>query len=100
MRVRERFARESAKLRTAYCAAPWPMEKQFVQVNQSVSEEIRALRQDVEKEFGTMARVAARVGGPLRLWTARREERRLAAGHTYEPPTFLERSNWAAAEAF
>jgi hypothetical protein len=28
------------------------------------------------------------------LWTARREERRLAAGHTYEPPTIIERRNW------
>jgi hypothetical protein len=29
VRVRERFARESAKLGTAYCAALWAMEKQF-----------------------------------------------------------------------
>jgi radical SAM superfamily enzyme YgiQ (UPF0313 family) len=98
-RVRERFARESAKLRTVYNAALWAMEKQFRQVNRSVSDEIGALRQEVEKEFGTASRVAARVGGPLLLWTVRREERRLAAGHTYEPPTFLERSNWAEAEA-
>jgi hypothetical protein len=95
-RVRERFAREAAKLRTAYNAALWAMEKQFRQVNRSVSEEIRALRHEVEKEFGPVAQLAARVGGPLLLWTARREERRLAAGKTYEPPMFLERRNWAA----
>jgi hypothetical protein len=32
--------------------------------------------------------------GPILLWTTRREERRLARGQTYEPPTVLERSNW------
>jgi radical SAM superfamily enzyme YgiQ (UPF0313 family) len=93
-RVRERFAAEAAKLKTAYNAALWTMEKQFRQVNESVSDDIRGLRKEIEKEFGAVARVASHVGGPLLLWTTRREERRLAAGHTYEPPTFLERSHW------
>jgi radical SAM superfamily enzyme YgiQ (UPF0313 family) len=93
-RVRERFAREATKLRTAYNAALWAMEKQFRQVNRSVSEEIQALRHEIEKEFGVAARVAARAGGPLLWWTSRREERRLTAGKTYEPPMFLERRNW------
>jgi hypothetical protein len=75
------------------------MEKHFSGINQGVSDEIRALRKEVEKEFGTAARIAARLGGPLLLWTSRREERRLAAGRTYEPPTFLERSHWAEAKA-
>jgi hypothetical protein len=35
--------------------------------------------------------------GPVLLWTTRREERRLARGKTYEPPTILERSNWVEA---
>jgi radical SAM superfamily enzyme YgiQ (UPF0313 family) len=96
-RVRERFTRESAKLRTAYNAALWAMEKHLRKVNRNVSEEIAALRREVEKEFGNVARVASRAGGPVLLWTSRREERRLAAGRTYEPPTFLERSNWVGA---
>jgi radical SAM superfamily enzyme YgiQ (UPF0313 family) len=96
-RVRERFTRESAKLRTAYNAALWAMEKQLRKVNRNVSEEIAALRREVEKEFGNVARVASRAGGPVLLWSSRREERRLAAGRTYEPPTFLERSNWGGA---
>ena len=96
-RVRERFTRESAKLRTAYNAALWAMEKHLRKVNRNVSEEIAALRREVEKEFGNVARVASRAGGPVLLWTSRREERRLAAGRTYEPPTFLERSNWGGA---
>ena len=96
-RVRERFTRESAKLRTAYNAALWAMEKHLRKVNRNVSAEIAALRREVEKEFGNVARVASRAGGPVLLWTSRREERRLAAGRTYEPPTFLERSNWGGA---
>jgi radical SAM superfamily enzyme YgiQ (UPF0313 family) len=98
-RVRERFAAEAAKLKTAYNAALWTMEKQFRQVNESVSADIRGLRKEIEGEFGAVARVASHVGGPLLLWTTRREERRLAAGHTYEPPTFLERSRWTEMSA-
>jgi len=98
-RVRERFAREASKLKTAYNAALWAMEKEFQHVNASVSDEIRALRYDVEREFGTTARIAARIGGPILSWTVRREAERLAAGHTYEPPTFLDRRNWAPAAA-
>src|SRR6266576_1127895 len=91
-RVRERFARETVKLRTAYTAALWAMEKQFRGLSESVSRDIRALRHDVVKEFGS-ARIAAIVGGPLLLWTSRREEKRLQGGQTYEPPMFIERRN-------
>ena len=37
--------------------------------------------------------------GPILLWTARKEEKRLANGFTYEPKTIIERSNWAEAES-
>jgi hypothetical protein len=42
------------------------------------------------------ARFSSHILGPFVLWMARREERRLAAGKTYEPPTFVERTNWAS----
>jgi len=93
-RVRERFSREAEKLKTAYNAALWAMEKQFSRVNEGVGGQIRELRRQIEREFGTVARTASRVGGPLLWWTSRREERRLAAGKTYEPPMFLERARW------
>jgi len=51
----------------------------------------------VEKEFPVAARVTAAAIGPILLWTARREEKRLAAGCTYEPPMFVERRNWVSA---
>jgi len=96
-RVRERFAREMSKLKSGYSGALWAMERQFREINQSVSAQINALRDDVEKELGITARLSARTLGPLLLWTARREERQLAKGKTYEPPTFLERTNWVSA---
>ena len=97
-RVRERFAREVKKLGSAYNAALWAMEKEFRRVNESVSERIHGLRREVEKEFPVIARSTAAVLGPYLLWRTRREEKRLAAGQTYEPPTFLEQRNWVEAE--
>ncbi len=96
-RVRERFGREMKKLRSAYNASLWVMEREFKKVNQGVSEQIHKLRRDVEKEFPVIARLTAAWMGPILLWSARREEKRLASGRTYEPPTFIERSNWISA---
>jgi hypothetical protein len=96
-RVRERFARGAKKLSSAYNAALWVMEREFRKINHSVSEQIRSLRMDVEKEFPVMARLTAAFFGPILLWSARREERRLASGRTYEPPTIIERTNWISA---
>jgi radical SAM superfamily enzyme YgiQ (UPF0313 family) len=93
-RVRERFTRDAEKLRTAYNAALWAMEREFKKVNREVSTQIRGLRKEIDAEFGGMARIASRAIGPVLWWTTRREERRLAAGWTYEPPTILERTNW------
>ena len=96
-RIRERFAREAKKLNSAYNAALWAMEREFEKVNRSVSERIHELRRDVEKEFPVVARLTAASLGPILWWSSRREERRLAKGRTYEPPTFIERRNWVPA---
>ena len=96
-RIRERFARQVKKLIHVYNAALWVMEREFKQVNASVSEQIHKLRREVEKEFPVIARLTAISLGPILLWTTRREERRLASGRTYEPPTFVERRNWMPA---
>jgi radical SAM superfamily enzyme YgiQ (UPF0313 family) len=93
-RVRERFAREIKKLTTAYNAALWAMERQFRNVNREVSAEIRRLRQEIQKEFPVVARLTAAALGPFLLWSSLREEKRLAAGKTYEPPTIIQRSHW------
>jgi radical SAM superfamily enzyme YgiQ (UPF0313 family) len=96
-RVRERFRWEMHQLKGTYNAALWVMEKRLKRVNESVATRIRSLRQDVEKEFGAIARFNRLAVGPILLWAAKREERRLAAGKTYEPRTFIERRNWVEA---
>jgi hypothetical protein len=85
------------KLGSAYNAALWVMEKEFRNVNRTVSQRIHKLRREVEKEFPVVARLTAAWLGPILLWATRREDRRLASGRTYEPPTFLERRNWVSA---
>jgi len=93
-RVRERFRRDVTKLGSAYHAALWAMEREFKTVNEKVSEQIRSLRREIQSEFPVVSRVTSIVMGPFLLWSTRREERRLAHGQTYEPPTFVERRNW------
>lgn len=96
-RIRERFTRQAKKLSGAYNAALWVMEREFRKINRGVSEQIHNLRREVENEFPIAARLTAASLGPILLWSARREENRLASGCTYEPPTFLERRNWISA---
>jgi len=96
-RVRERFAREMGRLSGVYSSALWAMERKFKKVDRKVSDQIRALRQEFKHESGIMSRMLPALLGPVLLWTTRREERRLARGKTYEPPTILERSNWVEA---
>jgi radical SAM superfamily enzyme YgiQ (UPF0313 family) len=93
-RVRERFARDIQKLSTAYNAALWAMEKQFRKLNRDVSEQIRGLRKEIRKEFPFVSRITTAALGPYLLWSSLREERKLAAGKTYEPPTIIQRTNW------
>jgi len=73
------------------------MERRLKDTNKAVAEQIHALRAEIDKEFGAVSRLAASLFGPVLAWTARREEKRLANGQTYEPPTFLERRNWGQA---
>jgi radical SAM superfamily enzyme YgiQ (UPF0313 family) len=96
-RVRDRYRWEAAQLRQTYTAALWAMEHRLRKANRVVSEEIHDLRKRVEREFGLAARMWSHFVGPVLLWSSKREERRLAKGQTYEPPTFLERRNWAGA---
>jgi radical SAM superfamily enzyme YgiQ (UPF0313 family) len=95
LRVRARFAWEARSLRDGYAAALWAMEKHMATANAAVSAQIHTLRTEIRREFGFFSALMTRALGPLLLWTARREERRLAEGVTYEPPTIIERRNWA-----
>jgi hypothetical protein len=96
-RVRERFTREMHRLSGIYGSALWAMEREFKKVDPEVSEQIRVLRREFKAESGFFSSFMPTVLGPVFLWTTRREEERLVAGKTYEPPTILERRNWGTA---
>jgi radical SAM superfamily enzyme YgiQ (UPF0313 family) len=99
LRIRERFEREATALRTAYSGLLWAMEKRLKSANETISEEIESLRKEIRNECGAMrSTLWSWMLGPMLVWTSWREEKRLARGETYEPPTFLERRNWAEAE--
>jgi len=93
-RVRERFERQRKVLRSAYNAALWAMERDFKNINEGVSQKIRGLRRQLKHEFPVVSRISTALLGPILLWSSRRETKRLEAGQTYEPPTFIERTNW------
>ena len=97
-RIRTRFAHEARKLRTTYNAALWAMEKRLKRTNPEVSARMRILRREIESAFGMSTRLTRMVVGPVLYLTSKREDRRLAQGVTYEPPTFVERRNWVDVE--
>jgi uncharacterized Tic20 family protein len=72
------------------------MEKYLRTSNRQVSERVRELRLELEREFGLLCRTINHVVGPVLLWGARREARRFPAGRPIEPRTFIERRNWDA----
>ncbi|MCP5109710.1 MAG: B12-binding domain-containing radical SAM protein, partial [bacterium] len=94
-RIRERFETEIRGIKSAYGGMLWAMERKLKKTNEAVSQRIRTLRTELQIEFGAASRIASAFLGPLLLWSARREEKRLARGQTYEPKTIIERRNWA-----
>jgi radical SAM superfamily enzyme YgiQ (UPF0313 family) len=98
-RIRERFRWEVRWLRNVSSGLLWAMEQRLKNTNQSVAGQIRALRQDIGREFGPVTRFAGWLLGPFLLWATRREERLLARGVTYEPQPIIERHNWPLPEA-
>ena len=98
-RVRARFAWEARSLKDGYASALWAMEKHLRRSNPAISARVHELRMEVGREFGVASRVVTSLLGPVLAWSARREERRLLAGKTYEPQTIIERRNWSAAVA-
>jgi radical SAM superfamily enzyme YgiQ (UPF0313 family) len=97
-RIRARFEWEARSLRSVYSALLWAMEHHLKKTNPAVSGQIRALRQEIGREFGLISRVVAHLVGPFLLWSTIREEGRLARGVTCEPTPCVERRNWVSSE--
>jgi radical SAM superfamily enzyme YgiQ (UPF0313 family) len=96
--VRARAWLEAKQLRTGYGAALWAMEKYLRDTNRQVSERIRELRVDVERELGIVSRLVNHIAGPVALWASRRDHRRFPEGRRLEPRMFVDRRNWGTAK--
>jgi radical SAM superfamily enzyme YgiQ (UPF0313 family) len=90
-RIRARFAWEARELGTTFAAAV-AGARLFYRNNPAMHKKMSQLLADLKAEFGWKARFYAAVGGRYVLWNLHQEEKRLASGWTYEPPTFYERN--------
>ena len=88
-RIRRRYVRESDGLATTFSAVIWAI-KRYYRKNPEMRAKMSRILRDLYREFGWKSRLFASLAGPYMLWEARREEKRLANGWTYEPPTFYE----------
>jgi radical SAM superfamily enzyme YgiQ (UPF0313 family) len=95
-RVRARVHREARMLHHAYPACLWAMERRLRGANPEVAGRVRALRKELEREFGLFTRIAGCVLGPLLWWTSWREERHSSQGKTYDPGVIVGRKNWGS----
>lgn len=90
-RVRTRAAVAAAQLRLGYGAALWAMEKYLRRSNPSIAERIAQLVWEIERDFGSVAKLANRTLGPVLLWSSRLDAARHPSGQRLEPPTFVDR---------
>jgi hypothetical protein len=88
-RIRARYAREVAPLRTTYAGAVWAM-KQYYRDTPHLYRRMKRLLADIIREFGWPTRLAATVTGVYAYLRLLKEEQRLAKGWSYEPKTFYE----------
>ncbi|NBB73822.1 MAG: radical SAM protein [Bacteroidetes bacterium] len=90
-RIRRRFRIETDGMWAVPTATVWSARRWFGD-NPEVFRRMDALLRDLYAEFGLKARIAAPLIGRYLLNRARREEERLRAAGTLEPPTFYERN--------
>ena len=77
-----------------YGAALWAMETYLRDSNRAVSERIRDLRRQIERELGGLSRIIDWMIGPVLLLSARRDAAVYPTGRPLEPQTFVDRRNW------
>ena len=91
-RVRGRYAWEARELATTFSAVVGAA-KLYYRNNPAMHAKMSALLRELHAEFGWKSRLASAIGGRWVLRQIRKEEKRLAAGFSYEPPTFYERND-------
>ncbi len=94
-RIRRRYAWEARELGTTFAAVVAGAYR-YYRHNPAMRAKMLGVLKDLYREFGWKARLAGLVGGRYVHAKMRKEEARLAAGWTYEPPTFYEQNDAAA----
>ena len=95
-RIRQRWVRDAAPLRTVYAGAVWAMQKHYRE-NLPMADKMASLLRQIYQSFGWLPRISAPLIGRFLYASLQREERRLASGWTYEPKTFYEKNPAAMA---
>ncbi|HYW78707.1 MAG TPA: cobalamin-dependent protein, partial [Thermoguttaceae bacterium] len=90
-RVRRRFAFDARELATTFSAVVGAA-KLYYRNDRRMYEKMSALLKQLNAEFGLKSRFFGTIGARWVMYKIRQEEKRLAAGWTYEPPTFYERN--------
>lgn len=87
LRVRRRFEREARGLASTWAGGLWAARRWYARRNPPVAARLDEVLQQLFREFGLRARLAAATLGPFVAMALWREERALAGGATREPPT-------------
>jgi len=95
-RIRRNYSHDGMLLRTSYAGAVWAMQR-HLRGNDQLEAKLGDLLQRFYGQFGWTTRVMAAAIGRYILFMLRREEKRLAAGWTYEPGTVVEKNDAALA---
>ncbi len=90
-RIRRRYAFEARELATTFSAAVAGAVL-YYRKNAEMRKKLSAILADLHRQFGWRSRLFSALGGWYVLRKILREEKRLAAGWTYEPPTFYEKN--------
>lgn len=89
-RIRQRYAWEARELSTTFSALVGGVRRYYQRRDPRMAAKAEQLLGELFGEFGLKSRFYAAVGGRYVLHTVREEEKRLARGWTYEPPTCYE----------
>ena len=90
-RIRRRYEWESREMATTYAALIGAVRRYYAK-KPAMRAKMSTLLKELHRAFGLKARLASALGGLYLLRKIRSEERRLANGWTYEPPTFYEKN--------
>ncbi len=91
-RIRKRYEFDARGLGTSYSAMVAACLHYF-EKDPVMKKKLKNLLKELHKEFGMKSRISSLLGGRFLLWKAIREQKKLASGWTYEPPTFYEKNN-------